>query len=199
MLFTGWGSVRSVFPSRAGNWANPRWERIGKELKELLSEEEYATASRVTQYAHYTSETVIRRMWELAERLGVGPGTSIFEPGMGVGHFAGFMPDSVFQGSMYRGIELDHVTAEIAGHLYPGYDISQGDLSQTVLPENSYDFVIGNPPFAGIRYRYGNMNLMLHDYVKWARTHNCENWVDSVRVSASYAPDQWKIGSLPRN
>ncbi|HNP16076.1 MAG TPA: N-6 DNA methylase, partial [Terrimesophilobacter sp.] len=139
---------------------------IAAALDDLLTEDEKRTLSRTSQYAFYTAEPALRSMWSLAQRLGFKDGR-VFEPGMGVGGFPGTMPAQVRGVSQYRGIELDHVTAAIAKRLYPESQIDQGDFIKTPLPQDYYDLVIGNPPFAGIKVQADPdypQGFMLHDY-----------------------------------
>lgn len=49
------------------------------------------------------------------------------------------MPTSNF--GEYHGIELDPITAKIAGALYT----KQGDFIQSRMPQDLFDLVIGNP------------------------------------------------------
>ena len=145
-------------------------------LTELLTEEELRTLSRTSQYAFYTAETALRGMWTLAEQLGF-KGGRVYEPGMGVGGFMGTMPQSVRADSRYTGLELDHVTAQIAKALYPRETIKQGDFIKEKMPKDYYDLAIGNPPFAGTRIQSDPdypQNFVLHDYF-FAKT------LDSVR------------------
>ena len=166
-LYVGWGPAKGAFPNLQGNYASG-FETVGKELKQLLTEKEYFTAQQSIQNAHYTSTTVIYAMWELALKLGVRKGSSILEPGMGIGHFAGFMPEQIRAGTKYHGIEMDGVTADIAKELFPDYNIEQNDFAKTKIEENSYDFAIGNPPFANIAItsdrKYADQKFLLHDY-----------------------------------
>ena len=166
-LYVGWGPAKGAFPNLQGNYASG-FEKVGKELKQLLTEKEYFTAQQSIQNAHYTSTTVIYAMWELALKLGMRKGSSILEPGMGIGHFAGFMPEQIRAGTKYHGIEMDGVTADIAKELFPDYNIEQNDFAKTKIEENSYDFAIGNPPFANIAItsdrKYADHKFLLHDY-----------------------------------
>lgn len=163
--YVGWGGLASVFPDGEGK-VGKGYETVAAELKELLSESEYATARRTTQYAHYTAETVVRSMWDAARRLGF-VGGRVFEPGMGVGNFAGMMPADLAAATDYHGLELDPTTARIARLLYPKWGVRQDDFTRAPLPENAYDLVIGNPPFADVpiksdpKYPQG---FLLHDY-----------------------------------
>jgi hypothetical protein len=163
--YVGWGGLKGAFPDADGKFAQG-FEQIGKDLQAALSPEEYETARRSIQYAHYTAENVVRSMWGAVERLGF-KGGQVFEPGMGTGNFAGMMPADIAANSHYAGIELDHTTARIAKLLYPKWGIRQDDFTKTRLPENTFDLVIGNPPFADIaiqsdpKYKQG---FLLHDY-----------------------------------
>ena len=163
--YVGWGGLKGAFPDTDGRFADG-YEDIGKRLQDVLPPEEYATARRSIQYAHYTAEDVVRSMWDAVGRLGF-KGGQVFEPGMGTGNFAGMMPADVAARSHYAGLELDHTTARIAKLLYPKWGIRQDDFTKTRLPENTYDLVIGNPPFADVavqsdpKYKQG---FLLHDY-----------------------------------
>lgn len=105
-------------------------------------------------------------MWEAAERLGF-KGGSVFEPGMGTGNFAGMMPAGVAAETRYNGLELDPTTAKIARLLYPKWGVRQDDFTRAPLPRDTYDLVIGNPPFADIPIKSDPaypQGFLLHDY-----------------------------------
>lgn len=163
--YVGWGGLKGAFPDAKGNFEKG-FEAVGKQLQELLSETEYATARRSLQYAHYTAENVVRAMWDAAQRLGF-TGGKVFEPGMGVGNFAGLMPGDVAAATDYNGLELDHTTARIARLLYPRWGVRQDDFTKAPLPKDTYDMVIGNPPFADIPIKSDAaypQGFLLHDY-----------------------------------
>lgn len=163
--YVGWGGLAPVFPDQDGAFGKG-YEKIGAELRELLTDAEYATARRTTQYAHYTAEVVVRAMWEAAERLGF-KGGSVFEPGMGVGNFAGMMPASLAGKTAYAGLELDPTSARIARLLYPRSGVRQDDFTKAPLPRDAFDLVIGNPPFADIPIKSDPaypQGFLLHDY-----------------------------------
>jgi N12 class adenine-specific DNA methylase len=164
--YVGWGGLRNAFPDSDGAFGQG-FESIGQKLQELLSEQEYATARRSIQYAHYTSETVVRALWSGVERLGFSGG-DVFEPGMGIGHFAGMMPAMLAAQTQYQGLELDHMTARIARHLYPNWTVQQADYTQTPTQQGHYDLVIGNPPFADVPVQsdkaYAAHRFLLHDF-----------------------------------
>jgi N12 class adenine-specific DNA methylase len=168
--FTGWGAseiANGVFPDRYGRFKNAEWQALGERLKAALTDEEYAQARRTTQYAHYTSESVIRSIYAGLDRLGFKGGTLI-EPGMGVGHFAGLMPDHMAANSSYTGIEYEPITGAIAKLLYPQSNVIVGDFTKTSLPRDFFDMAIGNPPFSSSQVlndpEYKGQRPMLHDY-----------------------------------
>lgn len=168
--FTGWGAseiANGIFPNQYGNYKSDAWRARGERLKALLTPEEYEAARRTTQYAHYTSEGVIRSIYAGLDRLGFKGGTMV-EPGMGTGSFAGLMPDHIAANSHYTGIEYDPITAAIAKALYPQSNITHGDFTKTALPKDFFDAAIGNPPFSGTLVlndpEYKSQRPMLHDY-----------------------------------
>ncbi len=116
--YVGWGGLSGVFPNPATGKFGGGLEKAGERLRDILTPEEYEAAAASTQNAHYTPEHVIRSMWDTVERMGF-KGGSVFEPGMGVGHFAGLMPTDIAARSAYEGIEMDHLTAGIANTRQP--------------------------------------------------------------------------------
>lgn len=164
--YVGWGGLANIFADPNTGEVKAEWKAQGAELKEVLTPAEYETARRTTQYAHYTSETIVRGMWAAMERMGF-KGGQIFEPGMGVGNFAGMMPVSVAHKSNYMGIEYDFMTARIARLIYPKYGVKREDFTRTKLPDNTFDAVIGNPPFGDINITSDEkypQKFFLHDY-----------------------------------
>ncbi|MGA0525763.1 hypothetical protein ACO2WH_28830, partial [Escherichia coli] len=68
--YTGWGAseiANGIFPDRYGNY-KPGWKELGERLKAALTPAEYADARRTMQYAHYTSEGVIRAIYAGLDR-----------------------------------------------------------------------------------------------------------------------------------
>ena len=136
--YVGWGGLPSVF-----EYGNKYYD----ELKKLLTEEEFAAARASTINAHYTDRCVIRNMWGLAERLGF-QGGKVGEFGAGVGHFLGLIPDSLYEKTKFRAVELDSISGRILKKLYPLADVTIRGLQDTKVKNNSLDMVIGNFPFA---------------------------------------------------
>jgi hypothetical protein len=87
--YTGWGWGGELFNEAKWNYRQQR-----EQIQDLLTDEEFASARASALNAHYTSPQVIAPMWDLARRLGFEGGT-ILEPGMGIGHFFGLMPQDL--------------------------------------------------------------------------------------------------------
>ena len=147
--------------------ATRRWIELRDRLKAALKEEQWAEASRSTQYAHYTSKAVVKSMWNAMERMGF-KGGSILEPGAGIGIFPGLMSSAMANNSVYTGIEYDGITGAILKQLFPDERILVESFVDSKLPKNFYDVAAGNPPFSGTKIlgdpEYAKLALSLHDY-----------------------------------
>jgi N12 class adenine-specific DNA methylase len=95
-----------------------------------------------------------------AARLGVPPDATVLEPGCGVGHFMAYAPPA----ARFLGVEQDSVSGRIARLLHPGHDIRIENFRDTRLPEGGIDAVVGNVPFADLKYEHNGLKLSLHDY-----------------------------------
>jgi N12 class adenine-specific DNA methylase/adenine-specific DNA methylase len=167
--FTGFGAsdlANSMFrrPGEAG--FRKGWGDLGSALEAAVTEADYASLARCTQYAHFTPEFIIRAIWAGLQRLG-WRGGRVLEPGIGTGLFPALMPMDYRDRAYFTGIELDPVTARIARLLQPRARIINGDFARTDLSP-IYDLAIGNPPFSDRAVRsdraYRSLGLRLHDY-----------------------------------
>ena len=157
--YVGWGGLADAFDPDKGSWAKEY-----KELKGLLSEDEYAAARASTLNAHYTSPTVIRAIYDAVEQMGFTTG-NILEPSMGVGNFFGMLPESM-QGSRLYGVELDSITGRIAQQLYPEANITVAGF-ETTSQRDFYDLAVGNVPFGNYKVNdkaYNNLGFSIHNY-----------------------------------
>ncbi|MCZ2340449.1 MAG: DEAD/DEAH box helicase family protein [Bacteroidales bacterium] len=160
--FSGFGPVAlSIFPSPvSGKYKDGSWQAVGEELQSLLTPEEYDSARRTTFNAFYTSPTVIAGMHDALRRLGISEGTTVLEPGCGIGNFMG----RGRSGQRFIGVELDSISGRIARAIYPQHDIRIESFRDTKLPEGRIDAVIGNVPFSDLKLDYHGQKLSLHDY-----------------------------------
>ncbi|WP_215416118.1 hypothetical protein, partial [Escherichia coli] len=71
----------------------------------------------------------------------------VLEPGIGTGLFPALMPQTYRATAFVTGVELDPITAKIAGLLQPRARIINDDFARTDLAP-IFDLAIGNPPFS---------------------------------------------------
>lgn len=143
--YVGWGGIPQAF-ERSDKSASKGWEREVKELRELLTPEEYSAAASSTKNAHYTSPEIVAAVWRAADRLGF-KGGRVLEPSVGAGNFFGLMPHELRKASALHGVELDRITSGIAAQLYPEAKIARMGFQDYTIPDGHFDIAIGNPPF----------------------------------------------------
>jgi N12 class adenine-specific DNA methylase len=148
--YTGWGGIapNQLFNERTqggGKWADQY-----RELKELLTPDEYTRARASTTNAHYTSAPVVERIWDALRHLGFEEGR-VLEPGAGIGHFLGLEPADLAANSRRTAVELDPVSGRILKQLYQSADVRVQDFVDFKAPNNSYDAVVGNVPFGAAK------------------------------------------------
>ena len=159
--YVGWGGLPHFFEE-----TNPHYA----ELKELLSEDEYASARASALTAFYTPPVVIKAIYKAFENMNFKSG-NVLEPSCGIGNFMGLVPDSMKDGKFY-GIELDAVSGRIAQQLYQKNSIAVQGFEDTKLPDSFFDAAVGNVPFGQFKVpdkRYDKHNFLIHDYF-FART-----------------------------
>ncbi|HNF89110.1 MAG TPA: hypothetical protein PLL19_07255, partial [Thiobacillaceae bacterium] len=157
--------------------ATRKWLELRDRLQAVMTDQEWAEASRSTQYAHYTSKPVVKAMWRGMERMGF-KGGYVLEPGAGIGVFPGLMPQAMAHNSSYTGIEFDSITGGILKQLFPDERILVESFVDTKLPPNFFTVAAGNPPFGQTPIladpKYRKLGFALHDYF-FAKT------IDSVQ------------------
>ena len=158
--YVGWGGIPQAFDEK-----NESWKKEYEELKNLLSDYEYAEARDSVNTAFYTSPEIIEAVYQGLSQLGFQRG-SILEPSVGVGHFFGAMPDAM-RGSKLYGVEKDNISGRIAKLLYPEADIKIKGFEDTMFSDNFFDVAVGNIPFGDYKLydkRYAKHNFRIHDY-----------------------------------
>ncbi len=158
--FVSWGGL-----SRAFDENNESWSKEYKELKELLSDEEYAAARATVNNAFYTSPEIASSINSALMQFGFRGG-NILEPSMGIGNFFGSMPQAMQESRLY-GVELDSISGRIAKQLYQNANISITGFENTTYPDNFFDVVVGNVPFGDYKVfdpKYNKYNFRIHDY-----------------------------------
>lgn len=165
--YVGWGGLSPVFNiNYNGEAIDSAWTKEAKELKELLTDEEYKAARASTTTAFYTPVSVIKNIYGALERLGF-KGGKILEPSMGTGNFFGVMPESMRSKSSLNGVELDPLTGRIAKQLYQKANVEITGFEKVKFPDNYFDLAISNVPFGSFRLddaKYNKYNLNIHNY-----------------------------------
>ena len=154
--YVGWGGLADFFDEK-----NPRYS----ELKDLLTNAEYAAARESTLTAFFTPPVVIRGIYAALGQMGFTQG-NILEPSCGIGNFLGMLPESM-SGSKLYGVELDDLSGRIARQLYQRSSIAVQGYEKTAFPDNFFDVAIGNVPFGQFRVpdkRYDRLNFPIHEY-----------------------------------
>ena len=154
--YVGWGGLADFFDEK-----NPRYN----ELKDLLTDAEYAAARESTLTAFYTPPVVIRGIYTALRQMGFTQG-NILEPSCGIGNFLGMLPESM-SGSKLYGVELDDLSGRIARQLYQRSSIAVQGYEKTAFPDNFFDVAIGNVPFGQFHVadkRYDRLNFPIHEY-----------------------------------
>lgn len=165
--YVGWGGLAPVFNiNRLGEALDVSWAKEAKELKELLTDEEYKAARASTTTAFYTPVSVIKNIYGALERLGF-KGGKILEPSMGTGNFFGVMPESMRSKSSLNGVELDPLTGRIAKQLYQKANIEITGFEKAQFPDEYFDLAISNVPFGSFNLydpKYNKYGLNIHNY-----------------------------------
>ena len=159
--YVGWGGLSEFFKEE-----NPHYS----ELKNVLSDEEYASARESTLTAFYTPPVVIKAVYSALENMHFQTG-NVLEPSCGIGNFMGLVPESMNDAKFY-GVELDSISGRIAQQLYQKNSIAVQGFENTNLPDSFFDAAIGNVPFGQFKVpdkRYDKHNFLIHDYF-FART-----------------------------
>ena len=154
--YVGWGGLSDYFKED-----NPHYE----ELKDLLTEDEYASARESTLTAFYTPPVVIKAVYSALENMHFRTG-NVLEPSCGIGNFMGLVPDSMASAKFY-GVELDSISGRIAQQLYQNSSIAVQGFEDTNLPDSFFDAAVGNVPFGQFKVpdkRYDKHNFLIHDY-----------------------------------
>ena len=154
--YVGWGGLADFFDEKNARYG---------ELKELLTDAEYAAARESTLTAFFTPPVVIRSIYAALGQMDFTQG-NILEPSCGIGNFLGMLPESM-SGSKLYGVELDDLSGRIARQLYQKSSIAVQGYEKTAFPDNFFDVAIGNVPFGQFHVpdkRYDRLNFPIHEY-----------------------------------
>lgn len=143
--YSGWGGAPDAFRDSPGGPAS--WAEVNAQLRSLLSDDEYASARSSTLTAFYTPRPVIEAVFSSMDRMGFGSiegGAAVLEPGCGTGNFMACAPS----GYRLTGVEVDPLSARIAGALHPESTVITAALEDCYIAPSSFDLVVGNVPYS---------------------------------------------------
>lgn len=156
--YSGWGGAQKAFSENAEG----EWGEIRDRLKELLSDDEFASQRHTVLTAFYTPAPVIGAIYDALREAGIGHGdtpAAILEPGCGTGNFMRLAPADLALD--FHGVELDPISARIAQALCPEAHITAAGLEECRVSPASFDAAIGNVPYSGDIKIDG---MPIHDY-----------------------------------
>ncbi|SIQ99222.1 helicase-related protein [Marinobacterium stanieri] len=124
-------------------------------------------ASTVDSY--YTSTTVIDFMYSALDKLGMNDlkhRLHITEPSVGNGRFVGLAPKALREHAEITAVEKDPFAATLTSWLYPEARVYNSGFEDVVLPRQSQDLVVGNPPYGDFTVYdpQDKRQRLVHDY-----------------------------------
>ena len=157
--YVGWGGISQAFDSENKCWSNEY-----KQLKELLTDDEFTAACESTLNSFYTSPIVIDSIYSALRQFGYNGG-NLLEPSCGVGNFFGRMPEDLRSLSNLYGVEIDSLTGRIAKAIYNTANIQIKGFEKTDFQDGCFDVAVGNVPFGDLVFRDQEYKTSkLHDY-----------------------------------
>ena len=136
--FTGWGGL--------GGYFNNSYSEDYRELRSLLTDEEFDAAQLSINTAYYTPTEIIDTLWDVAGRLGFNGG-KILEGSAGIGNILASIPKSMNDASQITAVELDDITGGILEQLYPDAQVFIRGFQDVDIDNASVDLAITNVPF----------------------------------------------------
>lgn len=136
--YSGWGGM--------GTYFNNTDTEENKQLRELLTDEEYDAAANSGNSAYYTPAQITDSLWDIVEKLGF-KGGNILESSAGIGNILGAMPQSISEKSNIHAVEIDKTSGNILSLLYPDAKVDIQGFEDTRIRNGSVDLAITNVPF----------------------------------------------------
>lgn len=168
--YVGWGQFPGIFKEyrdEGFDWQEKsKWEKDARELRQILTDDQWRAARKSTLNAHYTAPDVVDAHWKMAQRLGF-KGGRFLETSAGIGYYLGMMPADLAGKTAPTAVEIEPVTGEICKLLYPKSNVQIKGFEQFKAPNNFYDLVASNVPFGGFTLHdpdYNKYGAKIHDY-----------------------------------
>ena len=139
--YAGFGGIPEAFDE-----GNASWQVQNEEIKDFLTDVEYASARATTLDAFYTPSDMISAIYDGLRTAGFSGG-HILDPSTGTGRFLRDMPEAMKEKSSLTGVELDTMSARVASYATDGASIINKGFEKTLFPDRSFDLAISNVPF----------------------------------------------------
>lgn len=136
--FTGWGGL--------GGYFNNSYSEENRELRSLLTGDEFDAAQLSINTAYYTPTEIIDTLWDVAAKLGF-QGGKILEGSAGIGNILASIPKGMNDASQITAVELDNITGGILEQLYPDAQVYIRGFETVDIDNASVDLAITNVPF----------------------------------------------------
>ena len=162
--YTGWGGIKQPFD----RYPSSEWIEHTMDLKNLLTEEQFNSASNSTMDAHFTPLPIVKSVWDIVRRAGF-TGGRVLEPSAGTGFFIGAMPTDMVMNSTLTAVEIDDISAKFLQTLYGAHTkVLHTGFEKANLPDEYFDLVISNIPFGnrqvGDIRRKAYSDFSIHNY-----------------------------------
>jgi len=205
--YTGWGGLSEAFDTRLEtkedkSSTDVAWLKRYNLLRDMvvdgtITEKEYESMRQSTLNAHYTDPNVVAAVWDGVMRMGF-KGGSVLEPATGTGLFFGGRPVNLPTPVEMHGVEKDSLSGRIARQLYPSADIQINGYQSVTLPENRYNLVISNVPFAQLKPRdesglipeLSDGGYALHDFYFLKSLHGVKEGGLVACITSRYTMDK---------
>ncbi|EAJ7398520.1 hypothetical protein A0Z17_04965 [Campylobacter upsaliensis] len=165
--FRGFGKGTNALLKLRGE-EKEKWAKLLKELTDLTDEKITITdLVKRSADAYYTPDVIIGKMANLTEFFAKEAGEDLaklikLEPSAGIGRFL-----NAFELSNFYAVEKDALSANIAKALYEkgGAIINNAAYEKSPLKiNNTFDLVIGNPPYANFKIGDDEFRENIHNY-----------------------------------
>ncbi|EOW2423229.1 PBECR2 nuclease fold domain-containing protein [Campylobacter upsaliensis] len=165
--FRGFGKGTNALLKLRGE-EKEKWAKLLKELTDLTGEKITITdLVKRSADAYYTPDVIIGKMANLTEFFAKEAREDLaklikLEPSAGIGRFL-----NAFELSNFYAVEKDALSANIAKALYQkgGAIINNGAYEKSPLKiNNTFDLVIGNPPYANFKIGDDEFRENIHNY-----------------------------------
>ncbi|EPU7736253.1 PBECR2 nuclease fold domain-containing protein [Campylobacter upsaliensis] len=165
--FRGFGKGTNALLKLRGE-EKEKWAKLLKELTDLTGEKITITdLVKRSADAYYTPDVIIGKMANLTEFFAKEAGEDLaklikLESSAGIGRFL-----NAFELSNFYAVEKDALSANIAKALYQkgGAIINNGAYEKSPLKiNNTFDLVIGNPPYANFKIGDDEFRENIHNY-----------------------------------